>query len=147
LLLVLLGSALIIGGRLFLLYRGFRRKQYALRTHDLTYQRGLIRFTVTSIPFNRVQHCEVGQGALERLFELAHLKVYTAGGSSSDLTIPGLPPERASRIKDYVLARHEEVAQPEKDPAATPPAAETQPESPEPPADSPSSSSTPASDA
>lgn len=89
--------------RVWILFRGFRRKKYALRERDVTYQRGLITFAVTSIPFNRVQHAEVNQGFIDRMFELAKLSIYTAGGSSSDLVIPGLNPDEAQRLKDFIL--------------------------------------------
>jgi uncharacterized protein len=99
---------LYMGLRFFLLYRGFRRKQYALRERDITYRRGLLQHVATSIPFNRVQHCEVNQSALERIFDTSSLRVYTAGGSSSDLTVPGLSLERSSDLKDYILKQAHE---------------------------------------
>ena len=35
--------------------------------------------------------------------------VYTAGGSSSDLAIPGLKHEQANKLRDFVLHGKEEV--------------------------------------
>ncbi len=87
---------------LFLEIRGFGIKGYALREKDITYKSGLIFFHMTSIPFNRIQHCEVTQGPLARLFDLASVKVYTAGGSSSDLSISGLTKERAQKLRDFI---------------------------------------------
>lgn len=82
--------------------KGFSIKGYALREKDITYKSGLIFFHMTSIPFNRIQHCEVTQGPLARLFDLASVKVYTAGGSSSDLSISGLTKERAQKLRDFI---------------------------------------------
>ncbi len=87
---------------LFLEIKGFGIKGYALREKDITYKSGLIFFHMTSIPFNRIQHCEVNQGPLARLFDLASVKVYTAGGSSSDLSISGLTKERAQSLRDFI---------------------------------------------
>ena len=84
---------------------GFRRKLYAVREKDIMYKSGLIWRSAIIIPFNRVQHAEVNQGPLDRLFDLSYLKIYTAGGSSSDLAIPGLRPEKANRIKHFVLSK------------------------------------------
>lgn len=81
---------------------GFRIKGYAIRQKDVSYKSGLIFYHMTSIPFNRIQHCEISQGPLGRLFDLASVKVYTAGGSSSDLSINGLHKERAQRLRDYI---------------------------------------------
>ena len=41
------------------------------------------------------------------MFKLSSLKVFTAGGESSDLVIPGLLPEDAHRLKDFVLKNSE----------------------------------------
>lgn len=81
---------------------GFKIKGYALRQKDVSYKSGLIWFHMTSVPFNRIQHCEITQGPLGRLFNLASVKVYTAGGSGSDLTISGLTKERAHRLRDFI---------------------------------------------
>jgi membrane protein YdbS with pleckstrin-like domain len=81
---------------------GFKIKGYAMREHDITYKTGLIFFKRTSVPFNRIQHCEVSQGPLGRLFDLASVKVYTAGGSSSDLSISGLEKETAHKLREHI---------------------------------------------
>ena len=82
---------------------GFRRKKYAMRERDILYKEGVIWRSSTIVPFNRVQHAEVHQGPIERLFKLSKLKIYTAGGSSSDLSISGLSPSRANQMKHYIL--------------------------------------------
>ncbi len=94
--------------RILWLQKVFPRMQYALRERDITYQQGLLLRTVISIPFNRLQHAEVSQGVAERAMKLASLKVYTAGGGGSDLSIPGLPLERAYELKDFVLQQAHE---------------------------------------
>lgn len=95
LLLILLSFSVVIFG--------FRRKKYALRARDVVYQSGLFWRRLTVLPFNRVQHAEVEQGPIERLFNLSKIKIYTAGGASSDLTIGGISPERAQSMKFYIL--------------------------------------------
>jgi membrane protein YdbS with pleckstrin-like domain len=88
-----------------LLRMGFKKKKYALREKDIIYTKGLIWSVRTAIPFNRIQHAEIKQGPLERKFNLSSLKVFTAGGQSSDLMIPGLPSEKAQQLKDFVLGK------------------------------------------
>lgn len=78
---------------------------YALREHDITHQHGVLFRTVTTIPFNRMQHCEISRGPVESAFGLATLRVFTAGGSSSDLSIEGLPVEEAQRIKEFITSK------------------------------------------
>lgn len=86
-----------------LTYVGFKKKKYALREKDIVYQAGYIWRKYTVLPFSRVQHAEVQQGPIERMFDLSRLKIYTAGGSSSDLSIAGLPLTTAQNIKHYIL--------------------------------------------
>ena len=86
-----------------------KRKKYALREHDIIYSSGLIWRQKTVVPFSRIQHVEVTEGPIDRLFDLSRLNIYTAGGSSSDLTIPGLMPSRAESIKHYILNRNSQL--------------------------------------
>lgn len=89
----------------WLTYLGFRIQAYALRDRDITFKKGIIFRSVTSIPFNRVQHCEIKQGPIERYFGLKTLEIFTAGGQNSDLTIPGLQPQRAQQLKEFIINR------------------------------------------
>ena len=82
--------------------KGFSIKGYAVRQNDISFKSGLFFFAMTSVPFNRVQHIEVYQSPLARLFDLGEVKVYTAGGASSDISIPGLKVEDAHRLKDHI---------------------------------------------
>ncbi len=58
-----------------------------------------------TIPFNRIQHTEISRGPIERKYELSTLKIYTAGGSTSDLSIPGLEAEEAEQLKEFVAKK------------------------------------------
>jgi len=80
----------------------FNKKGFAFRTHDAIYKEGLISETTTIIPFNRVQHVALHQGFIARKLGLASIELFTAGGSSSDLEIPGLLLEEAQLIKYMV---------------------------------------------
>ncbi len=81
----------------------FPYKGYAVRQRDIVYKKGWLWRSVTTVPFNRVQHCDIKEGIIERNFNLSRLNVYTAGGQSSDLKIPGLPPEISEKYKNYIL--------------------------------------------
>jgi len=96
---------MIVIFRLTTLYLGFKRKKYALREKDILYQSGLFWRSNTVIPFNRIQHAEVTQGPIERLFNLSVLRIFTAGGSSSDINIPGIQPQTANDIKEFILGK------------------------------------------
>ncbi len=85
--------------------KGFYRKGYALRHLDIIYKEGLIWRKQLLVPFNRIQHAEVNQGPIERLFKLGELNIYTAGGSSSDLSIKGISKEDAMSMKHFLLSK------------------------------------------
>ena len=57
---------------------------------------------ITIIPFNRIQHISTSVGILDKFFKIANLNIFTAGGSGSDINIPGLTPEIAARLKDKI---------------------------------------------
>ena len=100
--------ALIMGaglGLAWLALKRVHRKGYAMRTHDIAYRSGLFWRKVVVLPFNRVQHVEVTSGPLQRRFDLATLKFYTAGGKSVDLKIDGLLAEDAERLRTHILER------------------------------------------
>lgn len=84
---------------------GFQWKGYVLREKDIIYRTGLIFRKIVHIPYNRIQHAEVNQGVLERGLDLAKLKIFTAGGSRSDLNIPGLLHNDALRMKSFILKK------------------------------------------
>lgn len=84
------------------LKKGFDIKGFYLREKDISFREGLIFRSITTIPFNRIQHCEITQGPIERRYHLKTLQVFTAGGQSSDLTIPGLKEEEAERLKEFI---------------------------------------------
>lgn len=91
-------------------YFGFPRKGYLIRENDLSFQKGLIVYKITTVPFNRIQHVEVTQGVLEKAFKLSSIKLFTAGGSASDLSIPGLPTNVAQNLKEFLsekISTHE----------------------------------------
>jgi uncharacterized protein len=100
----MIGVLILFIGLLFWLGTlGFRKKGYALREKDILYKKGIIATTTTIIPFNRIQHVALHEGVLDRMYDLSELQIYTAGGSSSDLSIVGLPKELAERIKTFLL--------------------------------------------
>lgn len=87
----------------------FPKKGYLLREQDISFQRGLITYKVTTVPFNRIQHVEVNQGVIAKILRLSTLKLYTAGGSSSDLSIHGIQEDEAQNMKAFLLGKISEL--------------------------------------
>lgn len=102
--------AFVIVYSIVITFLGFPKKGYLVREKDLSFQRGIITYKLTSVSFNRIQHVEVNQGVLAKIFKLSSIKIYTAGGNSSDLSIHGLPVEVAHNLKAFLsekISEHE----------------------------------------
>ena len=101
----------IIGGivltALILLFSriAFRKKGFAFRQHDVLYRSGVISTNTIVIPYNRVQHVALHEGFISRSFGLAKVQVFTAGGSSSDIEIPGIEKGQAENIKQLLMGK------------------------------------------
>jgi len=85
--------------------KSFGFRGYLLRTHDVSYRKGWIFSEHITIPYNRIQHSEVSQGSAERYMKLSTLKVYTAGGSGADISIQGLDPEEAEKMREWITEK------------------------------------------
>jgi len=105
-------KALLFGGLavlfvlvLFLSRVSFRKKAYAFRQHDVIYRKGIIATNTMVIPYNRVQHVALHEGLVSRWFGLAKVEIFTAGGVSSDIEIPGIRKEEAEDIKQLLMGK------------------------------------------
>lgn len=107
---VMLGINFLFLIRILVISLSFKIRAYAVRERDITYQRGLLVFKQTTVSVNRMQHIELTQSLLMKMLNLATMKIYTAGGSMSDLSIAGISKEKGEEIKEfltYKLSQHE----------------------------------------
>ncbi|WP_348811492.1 PH domain-containing protein [Flavobacterium maritimum] len=84
---------------------GFKKKGFAFRDHDVLFRFGILATNTTIIPYNRIQHVSLHEGLVSRYFGLAKIEIFTAGGSSSDLEIPGIKKEQAENIKQLLMGK------------------------------------------
>lgn len=100
------GGWLLLGVIWFLLQEmSFRNKAFAVRDRDIIYRTGWIIQHTHTCPFNRVQHCTVSAGPLERKYGLATLGLYTAASDNADLEIPGLEASEAWALKEWITKK------------------------------------------
>jgi uncharacterized protein len=83
----------------------FKQKGFAFRDHDVLFKKGIIVKTISIIPYSRVQHIAVHQGFISRYLKLATIEIFTAGGSGSDIQIPGIDIEEAEQIKQLLMSK------------------------------------------
>ncbi len=86
---------------------GFDRRGYLMRSRDLTYRSGWLFHSITTVPFNRIQHSEVTQGPVAKRFRICTLKLYTAGSSGANLQISGLDEDVANQMRKILEERNE----------------------------------------
>ena len=81
----------------------YRRYLYRADPARIQIRRGVLWREVLDVPRNRIQHTDVGQGPLERSWNLFHLVVHTAGTRNAAVRLDGLREEIAYRIRDELL--------------------------------------------
>ncbi len=82
-----------------------KKSGYALREQDIIFQRGFLFERTTAVPFNRIQHVSIERSFLDKMLNIATVKVFTAGGSGSDISVPGILPSKATAVKEEISAR------------------------------------------
>jgi uncharacterized protein len=92
--------------------QSFKRTGYAMREKDVVYRTGWIIRRMQVCPFNRIQHCSVHAGPLERKYGLSSLSLFTAGSEGSDLKIPGLTDAMAASIREFIMQKVRNDEQP-----------------------------------
>ncbi len=86
-----------------------KHRHYRWRSSDagMEIHRGVLWKHRIAIPVLRVQHVDVSQGPVQRLFELGSLTIHTAGTRNASVIIEGLGYENALQLRDELLAQKE----------------------------------------
>lgn len=100
---ILIGLLMFYSAIVIEIELGFSRRKFGIRDLDLIFQKGYFVFKQTLVPYKRIQHVEIKQGPVFKIFKLYTLKVYTAGSSSGDLSIAGLGKTYADKLKTQIL--------------------------------------------
>lgn len=89
----------------FMIGRRYCAWGYRHEPDELMLRHGLMTRIETVVPLFRVQHIDIGQGPLERLFGVNRLILHTAGTQHSRVELPGLSRETAEQLRDEIRAR------------------------------------------
>ncbi|WP_454086099.1 PH domain-containing protein [Georgenia sp. Marseille-Q6866] len=90
----------------WLVPRQVRSIGYAEREEDLLIRKGILFRQLTVVPYGRMQYVDVQAGPMDRWANVAKVQLHTAS-AQTDASIPGLPPEEASRLRDRLSERGE----------------------------------------
>ncbi|WP_167737622.1 PH domain-containing protein [Sphingomonas parva] len=85
--------------------RRWRAWGYRAGDTDLELAHGVWTQVRTLVPLDRVQHIDISQGPLERMFGVCRLVLHTAGTAHSLVLLPGLARDTAERMRDEIRAR------------------------------------------
>ena len=85
--------------------RRWRRWGYAFTGEELHVTHGLWTQVHTIVPVLRVQHIDISQGILERVFGVATLVLHTAGTVTNVVVLPGISRGTAEEIRDAIRNR------------------------------------------
>lgn len=97
-------ACVLVGWSLFSSARRFRRFRFGVDERWMRVQDGVLVHREKIVPVARMQHVDVDRGPIERMFGLATIALHTAGGQAATCRIPGLAPERATALREQLLA-------------------------------------------
>lgn len=104
----LLPAAILMVGliaTLILPVRRYRGWGYREGEDEIEIRRGRLVRVRTIVPFGRVQHIDVAQGPIQRMFSLGTLILHTAGTRGASVPLPGLPVAEAEEMRDRIRAK------------------------------------------
>ena len=84
-----------------LVYPAIEYKQwtYSIDENKVQIVHGIFFITSSIVPIVRIQHVEMQQGPINRIFNLANIEIKTAGGS---ISIPGIHKDEAASLAEYI---------------------------------------------
>lgn len=96
---IALGLISVISAVWYLPVLEWRHWKYAVRDNEIEIRSGHLFVVQTLMPMARVQHVDMRQGPIERLFELSTIVIHTAAGGRE---IPGLRASTAGPIRTRI---------------------------------------------
>jgi uncharacterized protein len=104
--LILLPALVVLGYVAFLApRRRYRAWGYRIDAEELRLGHGVWTAVETLVPLKRVQHLDIAQGPLERVFGVCRLLLHTAGTANSLVVLPGLSRATAEAMRADIRAR------------------------------------------
>lgn len=81
------------------------RTSYRVDEDGLQIRSGVLWRSHTFVPRSRIQHTDVAQGPMQRMFDLGTLVVFTAGSKHSQTRLRGILLRDARRLRDELTQR------------------------------------------
>lgn len=87
----------------------YRHASWRLLDSGLEIRRGVWWQHRIAIPVARVQHVDVSQGPLQRMFDLGKLTIHTAGTTNASVELDGLAHGQAMQLRDLLIEQKESL--------------------------------------
>ena len=81
-----------------------RALRYALAETDFVIRRGVLKRSMTLVPYGRIQYVDIYQGPVLRILGISTIKLSTAS-AHTDATLGGVPVADAARLRDVRAER------------------------------------------
>ena len=81
-----------------------RALRYALAETDFVIRRGVLKRSMTLVPYGRIQYVDIYQGPVLRLLGISTIKLSTAS-AKTDATLSGVPVADAARLRGVLAER------------------------------------------
>ena len=81
----------------------YAKISYRIDPLGIEIHQGVLWRSQICVPIGRVQHADVGQGPLQRIFGVSTLTLYTAGTSHASVSIEGLDHTLAVSVRDWIV--------------------------------------------
>lgn len=87
----------------------YRHIHWRLSETGMEIRRGVFWQHRISVPMARVQHVDVSQGPVQRLFDLGTLTIHTAGTKNASVELEGLQYAEALQLRDRLIRQRESL--------------------------------------
>jgi uncharacterized protein len=84
--------------------RRYARWGYDMSNDRLRISQGYMFHSDTIVPLGRIQHIDVDQGPIQRIYDLATLSLHTAGNHGATVILPGLLHADALEMREAIRA-------------------------------------------
>lgn len=105
----LLLACILFGSAHFWPAVSYRHAMWRLDDTGLEIRRGVFWKHRIAIPAARVQHVDVSQGPIQRMFRLGKLTINTAGTRNASIELEGLDYDQALQLRDQLIMQKEAV--------------------------------------
>lgn len=100
---VLIALVLLLLIQLFYSYKSYLNFKFHIRDQRFFLRQGVLNFTDTEIPFDRIQNININQNIIQQLLNVVGFEIETAGQNTAEIKIKALSREVALELKENLL--------------------------------------------